>query len=49
MGIMGLVITAGPALGPTLSGVIISASSWHYIFGLVRFYTLSYYLWQFQK
>lgn len=32
MGIMGLVITAGPALGPTLSGVIISASSWHYIF-----------------
>ena len=33
MGIMGLVITAGPALGPTLSGIIISASSWHYIFG----------------
>ncbi|MEP9853271.1 DHA2 family efflux MFS transporter permease subunit [Staphylococcus aureus] len=32
MGIMGLVITAGPALGPTLSGVIISASSWHFIF-----------------
>lgn len=32
MGIMGLVITAGPALGPTLSGIIISASSWHYIF-----------------
>ncbi|RIM15035.1 MFS transporter, partial [Staphylococcus cohnii] len=32
MGILGLVITAGPALGPTLSGVIISASSWHFIF-----------------
>lgn len=32
MGIVGLVITAGPALGPTLSGLIISASSWHYIF-----------------
>lgn len=32
MGIAGLVITAGPALGPTLSGLIISVSSWHYIF-----------------
>lgn len=32
MGIVGLVITAGPALGPTLSGLIISAASWHYIF-----------------
>lgn len=32
MGIMGLVITLGPALGPTLSGVIISALGWHYIF-----------------
>ncbi|WP_341320461.1 DHA2 family efflux MFS transporter permease subunit [Solibacillus sp. FSL H8-0523] len=32
MGIVGLVITAGPALGPTLSGLIISVSSWHYIF-----------------
>ncbi|PTI68895.1 DHA2 family efflux MFS transporter permease subunit [Staphylococcus succinus] len=32
MGIMGLVITAGPALGPTLSGIIISALSWHFIF-----------------
>ena len=32
MGIAGLVITAGPALGPTLSGLIISMSSWHYIF-----------------
>ena len=32
MGIVGLVITAGPALGPTLSGLIISASSWNFIF-----------------
>lgn len=32
MGIMGLVITAGPAIGPTLAGIIISASSWHFIF-----------------
>ena len=32
MGIMGLVITAGPALGPTLSGIIISSLSWHFIF-----------------
>lgn len=32
MGIVGLVITAGPALGPTLSGLIISASNWHSIF-----------------
>jgi len=32
MGIMGLVITLGPALGPTLSGVIISSLGWHYIF-----------------
>ncbi|ALC89386.1 multidrug MFS transporter [Bacillus sp. FJAT-18017] len=32
MGIMGLVITLGPALGPTLSGVIISTMGWEYIF-----------------
>lgn len=32
MGIVGLVITAGPALGPTISGLIISASNWHFIF-----------------
>ena len=35
MGIVGLVLTAGPALGPTLSGLIISASSWHYIFWIM--------------
>lgn len=32
MGVMGLVMTLGPALGPTLSGFIISALNWHYIF-----------------
>ena len=32
MGIVGLVITAGPALGPTLSGLIISAINWNFIF-----------------
>ncbi|NWQ41439.1 DHA2 family efflux MFS transporter permease subunit [Bacillus sp. EB106-08-02-XG196] len=32
MGLMGLVITLAPALGPTLSGVIISTLSWPYIF-----------------
>ena len=38
MGIMGLVMTAGPALGPTIAGIIISSLSWHYIFGLVQYY-----------
>lgn len=32
MGIVALVITAGPALGPTLSGLIISAINWNFIF-----------------
>lgn len=32
MGIVGLVITTAPAVGPTLSGVIISTLGWHYIF-----------------
>jgi MFS transporter, DHA2 family, lincomycin resistance protein len=35
MGIVGLVLTAGPALGPSLAGVIISAASWHYIFWIM--------------
>jgi len=35
MGIVGLVLTAGPALGPTLSGLIISSASWHYIFWIM--------------
>lgn len=32
MGIMGLVILAGPAFGPTLSGFILDTMSWHWIF-----------------
>lgn len=41
MGIMGLVITLGPALGPTLSGVIISTLGWNYIFWFsAAFYVL---------
>ncbi|GIP41410.1 lincomycin resistance protein LmrB [Paenibacillus sp. J31TS4] len=32
MGIMGLVILAGPAFGPTLAGMILDTLSWHWIF-----------------
>lgn len=32
MGVMGLVITLAPAVGPTLSGIIITTLSWHFIF-----------------
>src|SRR5699024_2960701 len=32
MGLMGLVITAAPAIGPTASGVIITTVGWTYIF-----------------
>lgn len=32
MGIMGLVILAGPAFGPTLAGIILDTLSWHWIF-----------------
>jgi len=35
MGIVGLVMTAGPALGPTMSGLIISSLSWNYIFWIM--------------
>ena len=35
MGIVGSVLTAGPALGPSFAGLIISVSSWHYIFWLM--------------
>jgi MFS transporter, DHA2 family, lincomycin resistance protein len=41
MGIMGLVITLGPALGPTISGIVISTLGWHYIFWFsAAFYVL---------
>ena len=32
MGVMGLVMLAGPALGPTLAGFILDTLSWHWIF-----------------
>lgn len=32
MGLMGLVITTAPAIGPTLSGIIISTMGWEWIF-----------------
>ena len=32
MGVMGLVMLAGPALGPTLAGLILDTLSWHWIF-----------------
>lgn len=32
MGVMGLVILAGPTLGPTLAGFIVETLSWHWIF-----------------
>lgn len=32
MGLMGMVITLAPAIGPTLAGFIVDVSSWHYIF-----------------
>jgi MFS transporter, DHA2 family, lincomycin resistance protein len=35
MGIVGLVLTAGPALGPSIAGLIISISNWHYIFWIM--------------
>lgn len=41
MGIVGLVITTAPAVGPTLSGVIITSLGWSYIFWLSAiFYVL---------
>lgn len=35
MGIMGIVISFAPAIGPTLSGVIVDVWGWHYIFYLM--------------
>ncbi|WP_010304420.1 MDR family MFS transporter [Kurthia senegalensis] len=32
MGLMGMLITLAPAIGPTLAGFIIDIASWHYIF-----------------
>lgn len=35
MGLMGLVITTAPAIGPTISGFIVTTLDWSYIFWLV--------------
>lgn len=35
MGIVGIVVTAGPALGPAVAGLIVSSLSWHYIFWIM--------------
>ena len=35
MGMSGIVVALGPALGPTLSGYIIDNYSWRYLFGLM--------------
>ena len=32
MGVMGLVMLAGPSLGPTIAGLLLDTLSWHYIF-----------------
>lgn len=46
MGIMGLVITLAPAIGPTLSGIIVDALSWHYIFWIsLIFYIILFIVW----
>lgn len=34
MGLMGLVITTAPAVGPTIAGLIVDSLNWHYIFWL---------------
>lgn len=40
MGVMGLVILAGPTFGPTLAGIILDSISWHWIF----WFTISFLL-----
>lgn len=35
MGLNSIVISVGPAIGPTLSGVVIEALSWRWVFGLM--------------
>ncbi len=45
MGIVGIILTAGPALGPSIAGLIVSALSWHYIFWImVVFYVVVLFL-----
>ena len=35
MGVVGIILTAGPALGPSISGLIVSSLSWRYIFWIM--------------
>ncbi|WP_236557782.1 MDR family MFS transporter [Citricoccus sp. K5] len=35
MGLNSIVISVGPAIGPTVSGIIVNSLSWHWIFGLM--------------
>ncbi|WP_336045728.1 DHA2 family efflux MFS transporter permease subunit [Solibacillus ferritrahens] len=35
MGIVGIILTAGPALGPSIAGLIVSSLSWRYIFWIM--------------
>lgn len=35
MGLNSIVISIGPAIGPTVSGIIVNSLSWHWIFGAV--------------
>ena len=35
MGLNSVVIAVAPAIGPTLSGIIVNALSWHWVFGLM--------------
>ena len=45
MGIVGIILTAGPALGPSIAGLIVTSLSWHYIFWImVVFYVIVLFL-----
>ncbi|WP_313815204.1 MDR family MFS transporter [Citricoccus sp.] len=35
MGLNSIVISVGPAIGPTVSGIIVNSLSWHWIFGIM--------------
>ena len=35
MGIVGIILTAGPALGPSIAGLIVSSLSWRFIFWIM--------------
>lgn len=35
MGVVGIILTAGPALGPSIAGLIVSSLNWRYIFWIM--------------